>query len=185
MNAFKKTIKAAVLTLLVALPGMAASTISFAQTGEIKNLAGYVDLGDLTASYGEPKVEINLGPSMLGLAGAIVGADDPDTQAALSGLKSVRLRVYDIEASADAALEQIQKTSKQLLSKDWEQIVKVKDEGEEVRVFLKMVSNKIEGMTVLVAGDEDQAVFINIIGTINPEDLNKLTAAFDVDVDLP
>lgn len=185
MNILNRTLKAGMMTLLVACLGLSASTSSFAQTGEIKNLAGYVDFGDLTDVYGEPNVEINLGPSMLGFAGAIVGADDPETQAVLSGLKSVRLKIYEIDGSAEAALAQIQETSKQLFAKDWEQIVKVKEDGEEVRVFLKMVNNKIEGMTVLVAGDEDQAIFINIIGSIKPADLSKLTDAFDVDVDLP
>ena len=185
MNIFNKQFKAGLYILFVAVFSLVASTNSFAQTGEIKNLAGYVDLGDLTDVYGEPNVEINLGPSMLGFAAAIVGADDPEAQALFSGLKSVRLRIYDIDGSAEAALVQIQKTSKQLFAKGWEQIVKVKEDGEDVRVFLKMVDNKIEGMTVLVAGDEDQAVFINIIGSIEPEDLGKLTEAFDVDVDLP
>ncbi len=185
MNILNRTLKAGVMAVLVTCFSLSASTSSFAQTGEIKHLAGYVDFADLTDVYGEPMTEINLGPSMLGFAGSIIGADDPESQAMLRELKSVRLKIYDISGSAEVALAQIQKTSKQLIAKDWEQIVKVKEDGEEVRVFLKMVNSQIEGMTVLVAGDEDQAIFINIIGSIKPADLGKLTEAFDVDIDLP
>ena len=58
-----------ILSCLVALPALA-------QTDEFKDLPGYVDFGELTAVYGEPRVEINLGKSMLGLIGAFETDDD-------------------------------------------------------------------------------------------------------------
>ncbi len=185
MKTIYKNLKTGRQLVFAAIIALTASTASFAQVDEIKKLAGYVDLGDLTSSYGEPKVEINLGPSMLGFASALIGEDDPEARALMNGLLSVRLRIYDIEGTADAAITQIQQTSKQLLADNWEQVIKVKEDQEDVRVFLKMVNSEIKGMTVLVAGDDDQAVFINIIGTIKPADLGKLTEALDLDIDLP
>lgn len=164
--------------------GLLISTAGMAQTNEIKKLAGYVDFGDLTSSYGEPNVEINLGPSMLQFASAIIGDEDPEALAVMKGLKAIRVKIYNIDGNADAAIGQINKSRKQLEADNWEQIVKVKDEGEQTHIFMKMIDGKIEGMTVLVAGDEDEAIFINIIGNIDPKDLGKITDSFDVDIDL-
>lgn len=169
------------LTLML---GLLISTAGMAQTNEIKNLAGYVDFGDLTSSYGEPNVEINLGPSMLQFASAIVGNDDPEALAVMKGLKAIRVKIYNIDGNADAAIGQINKSRKQLEDDNWEQIVKVKEDGEQTHIFMKMIDGKIEGMTVLVAGDEDEAIFINIIGNIDPKDLGKITESFDVDIDI-
>ena len=164
--------------------GLLISTAGMAQTNEIKKLAGSVDFGDLTSSYGEPNVEINLGPSMLQFASAIIGDEDPEALAVMKGLKAIRVKIYNIDGNADAAIGQINKSRKQLEADNWEQIVKVKDEGEQTHIFMKMIDGKIEGMTVLVAGDEDEAIFINIIGNIDPKDLGKITDSFDVDIDL-
>jgi len=171
------------LSLTVML-GLLLSTSGMAQTNEIKKLAGYVDFGDLTSIYGEPNVEINLGPSMLQFASAIIGDADPQALSVMKGLKAIRVQIYNIDGNADAAIKQINTSRKQLVENNWEQIVKVKEDSQETHVFMKMIDGKIEGMTVLVAGDEDQAIFINIIGNIDPKDLGKITESFDLDLDL-
>lgn len=177
------TLRKFTISLTVML-GLLLSSTGMAQTNEIKKLAGYVDFGDLTSSYGEPNVEINLGPSMLQFASAIIGDDDPEALAVMKGLNAIRVQIYNIDGNADAAIGQINRSRKQLEAENWEQIVKVKKDGAETHVFMKMIDNKIEGMTVLVAGEDDQAVFINIIGNIDPKDLGKITESFDVDLDL-
>lgn len=164
--------------------GLLINTASFAQTDEVRKLAGYVDFGDLTSSYGEPNIEINLGPSMLQFASAIIGDDDPEALAVMKGLKAIRLKIYNIDGNADAAITQINKSRKQLEADNWEQIVKVKEDGQQTHVFMKMIGGRIEGMTVLVAGDEDEAIFINIIGNIDPKNLGKITGSFNVDLDI-
>ena len=171
------------LSLALAI-SLLMSTAAMAQTDEIKKLAGYVDFGDLTNNYGEPSVEINLGPSMLQFASAIVGDDDPEALAVMKGLKAIRVKIYNIEGKADAAIGQIRQSRKQLEADNWEQIVSVKEDGDENHVFVKMVNGTMEGMTVLVAGDNDQAIFINLIGQIDPKNLGKITNSFDIDVDV-
>lgn len=179
----KTTLRQFVISLTVML-GLLLSTSGMAQTNEIKKLPGYVDFGDLTSIYGEPNIEINLGPSMLQFASAIIGDADPEALSVMKGMKAIRVQIYNIDGNADAAIKQINTSRKQLVANNWEQIVKVKEDNQETHVFMKMVDGKIEGMTVLVAGDEDQAIFINIIGNIDPKDLGKITESFDLDLDI-
>ena len=41
----------------------------------------------------------------------------------------------------------------------------------------------MEGMTVMVV-DGEEAVFVNVIGQLNPVELAKVMDSFDVDIDL-
>jgi len=164
------------LCALFALPVLA-------QEDELKNLAGYVDFGDLSATYGEPKITINLGGTMLNFVGQMSSEDSPETSKLISKLKGIRVQIYNTADKMDAALEQFGKTKKHLKTTGWEPIVQVNEDDEKVLVYTKMVDGNMEGMTVMVVDDEE-AVFVNVIGHLNPAELGKVMDKFDVHVDL-
>jgi hypothetical protein len=161
---------------LLALPAMA-------QEDELKDLPGYVDFGDLSATYGEPKITINLGGTMLGFVGMMSSAESPETSELISKLKGIRVQIYSMDEDASAAKNQFGKTKKGLKSSGWEPIVQINEDDEQVLVYMKMENDNMEGMTVMVVDDEE-AVFVNIIGQLNPAELGKVMESFDVDVDL-
>lgn len=154
-----------------------------AQEDELKNLAGYVDFGDLSATYGEPKITINLGGTMLNFVGEMSSSESPETSALISKLKGIRVQIYGITENTEAALNQFGKTKKQLKSSGWEPIVQVNEGNEQVLVYTKMTSGNMEGMTVMVV-DGEEVVFVNVIGQLNPVELAKVMDSFDVDIDL-
>ena len=78
---------------------------------------------------------------------------------------------------------QFGKTRKGLKSSGWEPVVQINEDDEQVLVYMKMEDGNMEGMTVMVVDDEE-AVFVNIIGQLNPAELGKVMEGFDVDVDL-
>jgi len=161
---------------LLALPAMA-------QEDELKDLAGYVDFGDLSATYGEPKITINLGGTMLNFVGMMSSSESPETSEMISKLKGIRVQIYTLDENTDAARDQFGKTKSSLKSSGWEPIVQVNEDDEQVLVYMKMIEGEMEGMTVMVV-DEEEAVFVNIIGQLNPAELGKVMDSFDVDVDL-
>ena len=161
---------------LLALPAMA-------QEDELKDLAGYVDFGDLSATYGEPKITINLGGTMLNFVGMMSSSESPETSEMISKLKGIRVQIYTLDENTDAARDQFGKTKSSLKSSGWEPIVQVNEDDEQVLVYMKMIEGHMEGMTVMVV-DEEEAVFVNIIGQLNPAELGKVMDSFDVDVDL-
>jgi len=161
---------------LFALPAMA-------QEDELKDLPGYVDFGDLSATYGEPKITINLGGTMLNFVGMMSSSESPETSDLISKLKGIRVQIYSMDQSADAAKDQFGKTKSSLKSSGWEPIVQVNEDDEQVLVYMKSVGGNMEGMTVMVVDDEE-AVFVNVIGQLNPAELAKVMDKFDVNVDL-
>lgn len=176
----KRSIVTKILTglfcTLLALPAMA-------QEDELKDLPGYVDFGDLSSTYGEPKITINLGGTMLNFVGMMSSAESPETSELISKLKGIRVQIYSMDEDASAAKNQFGKTKSGLKASGWEPIVQINEDDEQVLVYMKMEGGNMEGMTVMVV-DDAEAVFVNIIGQLNPAELGKVMESFDVDVNL-
>jgi hypothetical protein len=161
---------------LLALPAIA-------QEDELKDLPGYVDFGDLSATYGEPKIIINLGGTMLNFVSMMSSEESPETSEMISKLKGIRVQIYTLDEDVGAAKDQFSQVKGDLKSSGWEPIVQVNEEDEQVLVYMKTVKGNMEGMTVMVV-DEEEAVFVNVIGQLNPAELGRVMDTFDVDVDL-
>jgi hypothetical protein len=171
----KRFLITAVCTLL-AFPVMA-------QEDALKDLPGFVDFGEMNSIYGEPKVNISIGGALLGFVGAMAKNEDPEAAAIFNKLKGVRVSVYNTEgAGAGAALDQVSRVKSSLQSLNWEPIVQVNDDGEQVQIFMKINGDKMDGLT-LMAVDDEEAVFINVIGQLDPNELAQVMDNFDIDIE--
>jgi hypothetical protein len=162
------------LMSLLALPAMA-------QEDELKNFAGYVDFGPLGSIFGEPTIQIAIGSSLLGLVSSLSANEDPDAAQLLRRLNGVRVNVYETSEMADGAVDYVKDISSQLRDLGWESVVSVNSSDEQVRIFMNINEDRIEGITVM-AVEDSEAVFVNVIGNINPEELGKVMDNFDIDI---
>lgn len=166
----------------VALVAAALSFSAFAQEDELKALPGYADFGQLSSVYGEPKVMINIGGFLLGFVAA-AAQDDPEAAEMLKGLEGVRVNIYSTEGQVTPALEHVASVKSMLQGQKWEPIVQVNEDDEQVQIFMKADGKGMQGLTVMVVNPEE-AVFVNILGSIDPDQLGKVMKQFDVDVDV-
>jgi len=162
------------LTILLSIPAYALER-------------GQIDFADLSAYYGEPKVEVNLGASLMKIVGGIAGQEDPEIADILSKLNSIKVRVYNLNGELDKANTMVDKVSDELKADNWETLVTVNDneENQKVRVFSKSTQQVIDGVVVMVVSPEDdggEAVFINIVGEIDPEKIGKVADTLDIDI---
>jgi len=172
------------MKILVSLVFLIISSVINAQTDDLKGLAGYVDFGDLSAVYGEPKVRINIGKQLLQFVSwAAEGVEDESAEL-FNKLDAVRVEVYDLNDNAGPAVDAINNVAKKLQPDNWEPIVTVNDGEDHVRIYTKLGDNVMNGLVVMVV-DAQEAVFINIIGDIDPAQLGKVTNALDIDVNIP
>jgi hypothetical protein len=167
-------ILAACLTILVSLPAMA-------QEDALKAFPGYVDFGELNSLFGEPTVQISVGESLLGLVGSLSASEDPETAEMFKRLNGVRVSVFENEGMVDGAVGLIKDVSSNLARQGWESVVTVNSDDEQVRIFMMINDSRVEGITVM-ALDEEEAVFVNIIGNIDPEELSKVMDNFNIDL---
>lgn len=145
------------------------------------SLPGYVDFAALAKIGEDAKVEVNLKTPMLGLVSKFVGQDDPELRDILAGLKLVRVRVYDLTPAIEKEfLAAGSETTQRLDKSGWERIVRVREDDERVDIYFKPSANAewIEG--VLIIAVDTEAAFVNIVGTIRPEDVGRLGEHFDI-----
>ena len=164
-----------VLTAMLALPAVA-------QEDALKAFPGYVDFGDLGDIFGEPTVQISVGASLLSLVGSLSASEDPEAAEMFKRLNGVRVNVYENTEIPAEGLDLVRDVSSQLSGSGWESVVTVNSEDEQVRIFMKIDDDVVQGITVMVV-EATEAVFVNVIGDINPAELEKVMDNFDVEID--
>lgn len=149
---------------------------------------GQIDFADLSSHYGEPKVEINLSSSLMSMIGSFAKNEDPETGEILANLESIKVRVYNLNGKFEKADSTIDQVSRELKAKQWETLVTVNnnEDNQKVRIFSKSTNDVIDGVVVMVVSPEDEdggeAVFVNIVGEIDPNKIAKVTESLDIDI---
>jgi len=78
--------------------------------------------------------------------------------------------------------ERIKSLRSGLTTDGWERIVTVQEGDQDVGVFIKTRSaESISGLVVTVLAGNEQAVFVNVVGDINPEKLAELGEHFGIE----
>jgi hypothetical protein len=129
------------------------------------------------------KIEVNLNENMIKLVIQFLPDEERELKDMLAGLKLVRVEVYERKRGFDERFEtELAKAAKELDEKDWERIVRVRERDEQAYVYVKPSDNYewIRGVVVL-AMEDDEAVFVNIVGDIKPEDISRIGDHFDID----
>lgn len=170
--------------------GLAAAALALALPVAFAQHPGKVNLGDYAVFDGiTPTIEVKLDGRMLRFAGAAAKQGHPG-MALAADLDEVNVYVYDVEpGQEDLFLDSMNALAADLAFDGWEAAVTVRERGSEfVRVFIKGTEEYLDGITVLVMDDE--AVFVNIAGYIDPDTLAELIdnhghiGDLDIDIDI-
>lgn len=147
---------------------------------------GYVDFGDLTELFGnEPKVEVMLGGPLVTFLAEASREEDPELAKMLEGLTAISVNVYELdEGDSKAARDRVEELAGRLRDQKWQRTVKVTEEDSRVHMFMKTDGNQIAGLTLMVVGGDSEAVFINVVGNVDPAALGKLAGKFGVSANI-
>lgn len=139
---------------------------------------GEFDFNELDKQYGNAKVEANLGRGLLSLVGAVAGQDDPELAQILQDVSAVQVRVYNLAGKPELALKNMESFSAKMRRAHWEPLVSVNDGTAKVRLFSRLEGDKMQGLVVMVldAADAGEAVFINVVGSIDPAKVGQLVS---------
>ena len=147
-----------------------------------------------------PMVEVNLRGSLLRLAAAAAGDDEPEARLMLENLRAVTVRVYAATDRRSSFLASMNTIGDEFERDGWMTMVRVRsipgsgNEDGDVWVYVLDDGDSFGGMAVMAIGqsdddDEDSegetAVFVHIDGTISPDDVALLSKRFgDVDISM-
>lgn len=145
-----------------------------------RNNDGYADLESLGMRDTDRVLNISIGPTLLHFVARFMD-DEPETRDLLRSLDGVRVRIYEIDGDASRVAQCIFRMSEHLREDGWEPVLLVRQQDEEVHMLLRMENDHISGMTVLVSDGESEAVIVNLMGKIRPEQFGDVMIALDVD----
>ncbi len=167
---------------------LAAATMSLALTTlapAAETESGAVDIGQLMPSAKGEFVEVNLSAAMLKFAARIAARQEPEVAEMIRNLKSIRVNVVGLDDSNRAAtVEQIEGVRRKLEAQGWTKMVTVRERngGDNVDVHVKQRGEEaIDGLVVTVLDKKGEAVFVNIVGNINADQLAQIADKFDLE----
>lgn len=174
------------LLLLASLLMLAVTTAAASQGKKKEDFTkhpGYVSFEGLGPFEDEEAmVEIDLTEALLNMASKMVHGSDPELSDVLSKLKLVRVQKFALE---ERDVEDVEKKVNDMAAKleqdGWMRVVRVREEADHVHVYFKLDDEILQGITVMAVENWDTAAFVNIVGEIDPEQIGRLGAKFNID----
>lgn len=144
-----------------------------------------VDFGSIPGPAGDgEQVEIHVPRNLISIATKIVAKQEPEVAKLLASVDSVHVRVVSLDEGNRAAVEKRMGEIRADLAKGgWQKVVTAKDNGDDVAIFMRTKGDElIEGVVVTVLDGDAEAVFVNVVGSIRPEQIAEIAGALHVDV---
>ena len=141
---------------------------------------GYVDFAALDLideAAAEATIEIYLKDPLLGLVAAATRFEDEELADMLGALHLIRVQAYE---QVDIPYQEIADRLKGFTLPGWEQVVRVREQEEQVQVYVRVAEEDIVGLLVL-ACESSQFVLINIVGPIDLAQVGRIGRKFDLD----
>ena len=144
--------------------------------------AGYVDFSTLTIpADADEKVEIFLESPILRFVAKLSAEREPEFAEFLNKIVLIKANIFEMNSSRHEDISQtIKNISNDLKSKNWHRAVYVKDTDDEFEIYILLENDILAGLTVMGIDGQDEAVFINIVGEIDPEQLGRLSKKFNI-----
>lgn len=156
---------------------------SFAQEKDYTKEPGYVEFGDMSSfDSGENVTEVFIEKNLLNMVGNLTKDEDPVLSELLNGLVLVKVNSYSVtEKNASSIRAKINDIEKKLSSRNWQRIVRSRNDGEFANVYIKTAgSSKIVGLVVTASDEDGEAAFVNIVGDIDLDAIGKLSKKFGI-----
>jgi hypothetical protein len=160
-------------------------------SGHRPNDPGYANYDLPGWTEADRVMTISFGPAVMRMARWANDADeDPEVEALLRQVRAVRVAIYELEDDSSKLQQRLAESSEHLQKQGWDVLVKIHEEDEQTLVMSKIVDQVMTGMVVLVV-DEEEMVFVNLMGNIDPAQLGDILHSLDndteadLDIDIP
>ncbi len=141
---------------------------------------------DKLSAKAEESVDVTLDGSLLKMAARFLSdKDDPDVakvKRILAKLEGVYVRSFQFAEEGEYNRADVESVRSQLQAPAWGRIVGVRSrrDGGDVDVFLKLPGNGKLGGAVIIVAEPRQLTFVNVVGTIDPDEVAELGGQFHI-----
>ena len=155
------------------------------QDSDLRKDPGYVDVEKMGSWFeSEANVEVNVKGALLNMIAEASRFEDPDLSVMLHRLKAIQVRAYELSYDDFGRASGKLKDFGRVLERDgWETVVRAREDDEHVEMYLRTNGMRIAGLVVLALDmDEGEAVMVNIVGEIDPDEIGRLSRRFNFGV---
>jgi hypothetical protein len=136
------------------------------------------------ADKASESVSVTLDSQLLGFASRFLNPDVPDEAAAkkiVSSLTGIYVRKFTFDTDYAYPKADIDGIRRQLAAPGWSRIVEARSKKEQtdVDVYLLIDGGKARGLAIIASEPREFAI-VNIVGSVNLEDLHELEGKFGV-----
>jgi hypothetical protein len=144
---------------------------------------GYLDLSTIESWFGEEAtLEVNIEGALLRMVSEASRNEDPELSGLLTKLRAIQVRGYSLsETEISAINQQANEFASRLERTGWDMVARVRDDDERVHMFVRTQGDAIAGLVVMVVSPgDDETVFVNIVGDIDPAEIGRIGSRFDI-----
>jgi len=117
-------------------------------------------------------VDISLDKSMLGTASSFI-ANEVDVKKMLNNAEAVYVRSFQFAKPGEYQMSDVIALRNQLDMTKWKRVMSVKEDDEMVEIYM-MPSGAGPGGFVMFAAEPEELTIVQIVGSVNLNDLSKL-----------
>jgi hypothetical protein len=139
---------------------------------------------DRLAAKATECVDVKLDGALLQLAGKFLSsekADEAKVKNLIMGLKGIYVRSFEFDREGEYTPADVEAIRGQLRAPGWARIVGVvsKRDGENAEIYAKPQGDRIGGLVILAA-EPKKLTIVNIVGTIDLNQLSELGGQFGI-----
>lgn len=150
----------------------------------IETLPGYVDISRMERLVDrQATLEVNVKGALLRMAAEAARVEDETLADMLLKLVAIQVRGYSLDRSSTRSImDPVDDIARELSAKGWDRILRVREDDHLVEMMVRDPSGeRIEGMMVFVIdAGENETIFVNIVGQIDPEDIGRIGRRFRI-----
>ena len=144
---------------------------------------GFVDLSKIDEfKESDESMEIFITKPLLSLIGAASSEEeDPSLINLIKSLVLIRVDQFSVaEKETGEVKDIIKKLSSNLTKKKWSRIVRIREAGERVEIFILNEEKHVAGILIMSLKFNKEATFVNIVGNIDMDQLDNLGRKFNI-----
>lgn len=176
------------LLLLLVLGGSWAAMAEDSKPAEpvlkLEDHPGFIDFGNF-GEFSEEQLEVHVSVQELALrlVAAATRSSDADLAEMLGGLKLIEVWVYNVDANSRKSFkDRVADIAKELEKKSWQQAMTLRSQDSRGYMYLKVEDDVPQGLVASFISEDDQAIFVNIVGKIDPSQIGRLANKFNLDM---
>lgn len=172
------------LALIVGIGGMLTAAQSQPRLADdsLATQPGYVDFSSVSEWFdADASTEVDIQGPLVGLVAEASRSSDPDFARLMGDISAIQVRSFPLSVQTSAGVSaETDAFAERLESSGWKRVIYVREGEERVRVYIREADSMIAGLTLLSTKPGDESVFINIVGSLSPDQIAQLGRGLNV-----